>query len=160
MVYRKRSSLLHRLVRSHIPSCCVCPLTATSSYYKYLAPMTPITPPDFRSPASHPRLLQEEPMLTVVLLTVSSRYSKLAGPGDMSRSFLVHERLWTYLQNMISRMFWGQEQFGGGFCGAGSPRKYSSTAFKDTLKTGSLGSIGSIERCVSFQKFRPKAYIS
>lgn len=113
--------------------------------------MTPITPPDFRSPATHAKLLQEEPMLTVVLLTISSRYSALAGPGDRSRSFLVHERLWTYLQSMISRMFWGQEQFGGGFCGAGGLRKHSQatlTAPKDALKTGSLGSIGTIERCV------------
>lgn len=113
--------------------------------------MTPITPPDFRFAATHARLLQDEPMLTVVLLTISSRYSALAGPGDKSRSFLVHERLWTYLQSVISRMFWGQEQFGGGFCGAGGPRKHPQTtlpALKDTLKTGSLGSIGTIERCV------------
>lgn len=136
---------------SCLPNHSILLLTPFSSFYEHLAPMTPITPPDFRSAATHARMLQEEPMLTVVLLTISSRYSALAGPGDKSRSFLVHERLWTYLQSMISRMYWGQEQFGGGFCGAGGPRKHSqttSTALKDTPKTGSLGSIGTIERCV------------
>lgn len=150
MVYRKGSSVVYRLVR-HVSSHSVHLLSPSPSFYEHLAPMTPITPPDFRSPATHPGMLQEEPMLTVVLLTISSRYSLLAGPGDNSRSFLVHEKLWTYLQGMISRMFWGQEQFGGGFCGAGGPRKRSlttSTALKDTLKRGSLGSIGTIERCV------------
>jgi len=119
-------------------------------YYKHLAPMTPITPPDFSNPASHPRLLLEEPMLTVALLTITSRYMQLSGPGDISRSFLVHERLWNYLQSMIGRMFWGQEQFGFGFYGAGEVSKKSNPgpAIKDSLKTTSLGSLGTLERCV------------
>ena len=89
-------------------------------YYRFLAPLTPISIPDFSSPASHPKLLSEEPMLVVTILTIASRFKKLEGAAGESRSFLVHEKLWTYLQGMITRMFWGQEQFGGGFCGAGS----------------------------------------
>lgn len=80
-------------------------------------------------------------MLTVTLLTIASRYMKLEGPGSVTRSFMVHERLWTYLQNTITRMFWGQEQFGGGFCGAGAQRRGQSSGSR-----GSLRSLGTIER--------------
>ena len=89
-------------------------------YYRFLAPLTPISIPDFSAPASQPKFLSEEPMLVVTVLTIASRFKKLEGPAGESRSFLVHENLWKFLQNMITRMFWGQEQFGGGFCGAGS----------------------------------------
>jgi hypothetical protein len=38
------------------------------SYYAYLSPLTPISPPTFRNPGTHPTLLSEEPILTVTLL--------------------------------------------------------------------------------------------
>ncbi len=88
-------------------------------FYKYLSPMTPITIPDLRSPLVHAKLLSDEPMLAVTLLTISSRYMVLTGPGAVSRAFAIHEKLWTFLHGMINRMIYGQEQFGGGFCGAG-----------------------------------------
>ena len=111
-------------------------------YYEELAPLTPISPPDFRSPTNHRTLLNEEPMLAVTMLAISSRYKVLDGPGGKSRSFMIHDKLWTYLQSMITRMFWGQEQFGGGFCGAGASRK--SQGFG--TNTGSLRNLGTIER--------------
>ena len=111
-------------------------------FYAHLAPLTPISPPDFRSPSSHSQLLNEEPVLAVTLLTIAARYKKLPGPGSQSRSFMIHERLWLYLQGMITRMFWGQEQFGGGFCGAGN----STRGLKCGPNTGALRSLGTIER--------------
>lgn len=111
-------------------------------FYEHLAPLTPIAPPDFHSPSSHPQLLSEEPMLTLTLLTITSRFMKLRGPASQSRSFIIHEKLWMYLQGMITRMFWGQEQFGGGFCGAGAIGK--ETPF-GTIR-GGLRSLGTIER--------------
>lgn len=113
-------------------------------FYQHLAPLTPIAPPDFHSPSSHPKLLSEEPMLTLTLLTITSRFMKLRGPASQSRSFIIHEKLWTYLQGMITRMFWGQEQFGGGFCGAGSGKETPSGTIR-----GGLRSLGTIERWVS-----------
>jgi hypothetical protein len=110
-------------------------------FYSYLAPLTPISPPDFSNPASHPRLLKEEPMLTITLLTITSRYMTLSGPGRLSRADRIHDRLWHYLQGMITRMFWGQEQFGGGFCGAGKPKPAEIEAKKRGLR-----SMGTIER--------------
>ncbi|KAI4193923.1 MAG: hypothetical protein LQ350_008070 [Teloschistes chrysophthalmus] len=119
-------------------------------YYEYLAPLTPISPPEFRSPETHPRFLADEPLLAVTVLTIASRYKQLSGPGCESRSYMVHERLWSYLQNMITRMFWGQEQFGGGFCGAG-PRKIRSTA------NGGLRTLGTIESLLLLSEFHPRS---
>lgn len=97
--------------------------------------------PKIRSYADHLPLLKDEPMLTITMLTIASRYMKLPGPGGQTRSFMIHERLWNYLQGMITCMFWGQEQFGGGFCGAGTRRLGQTNAVKGGLRT-----LGTIER--------------
>lgn len=114
------------------------------SYYQFIAPLTPISPPDLRAVHLNPEILSEEPMLTVTLLTIASRYMQLSGPGARTRSYMVHERLWLALQNMITRMFWGQEQYGGGFVGAG-PRKRGPRP----SEKGGLRTLGTIERHVS-----------
>ncbi|KAI4086450.1 MAG: hypothetical protein LQ344_007545 [Seirophora lacunosa] len=120
------------------------------SYYEYLAPLTPISPPDCRFPATQPSFVNDEPLLVVTILTIASRYMQLDGPGAKSRSYMVHERLWSYLQNMITRMFWGQEQFGGGFCGAGT-RKPKTTA------RGGLRTLGTIESLLLLSEFHPRS---
>lgn len=89
-------------------------------------------------------------MLTIAMLTIASRYVKLPGPGGQTRSFMIHERLWNYLQGMITCMFWGQEQFGGGFCGAGTRRLGQTNAIKGGLRT--LGTIERFERCSRIRK--------
>lgn len=89
-------------------------------FYKYLAPLTPVALPDFRAPETHVRLLTQEPVLSVTILLVASRHMELEGPGSQSRPYVIHQKLWDYLQGMIDRLVWGQEQFGGGFCGAGA----------------------------------------
>jgi len=88
-------------------------------------------------------------MLTITMLTIASRYLKLPGPGGQTRSFMIHERLWNYLQGMITCMFWGQEQFGGGFCGAGTRRLGQTNAIKGGLRT--LGTIERYERYVQIE---------
>ena len=111
-------------------------------FYMNLAPLTPIVPPSYHALSSHAKLLTEEPMLTITLLTIASRYMILKGPAGQSRSFLIHEKLWKYLRGMITRMFWGQEQFGGGFCGAGTAGKEQ----RPGVVKGGLRSLGTIER--------------
>ncbi|KAL8914208.1 MAG: hypothetical protein Q9171_001079 [Xanthocarpia ochracea] len=123
-----------------------------AGYYEYLNPLTPISPPDFRSPATHLRFLSEEPLLAVTVLTIASRYKKLSGAGAESRSYMVHERLWSYLQNMITRMFWGQEQFGGGFCCAGTKELPPRSAIKGGLRT-----MGTIESLLLLNEFHPRS---
>lgn len=51
---------------------------------------------------------------------------------------------------MITRMFWGQEQFGGGFCGAGSRKP------KSTVK-GGLRTLGTIESLLLLSDFHPRS---
>lgn len=121
-------------------------------FYEFLSPLTPVSPPDFRLISTQANLVDEEPILAVTILTISARYKKLAGPGGQTRSFMIHDRLWTYLQNMITRMFWGQEQFGGGFCGAGSRR-----AVQKSMEKGVLRSLGTIESLLLLSEFHPRS---
>lgn len=133
----------------------------TSSYYKYLSPMTPISPPTFSNPASHYTLLTEEPILTVTLLTIASRYRRMPGPGGHCRSHAIHEQLWTYLRGMIERCLWGQEAFGGGFCGSSTAgfdeTQTSSTAPWRGMRKGSLRTLGTIESLMILTEWHPRA---
>lgn len=130
------------------------------SYYKYLSPLTPISPPTFHNPASHLTLLTEEPILTVTLLTIASRYRRMPGTGGHCRSHAIHEQLWTYLRGMIERVVWGQEAFGGGFCGSGAGAEdiqSSSTAPWRGLRRGSLRTLGTIESLMILTEWHPRA---
>ncbi|KAB5570257.1 hypothetical protein GE09DRAFT_957636 [Coniochaeta sp. 2T2.1] len=127
-------------------------------YYAYLSPLTPISPPTFRNPSSHLTLLTEEPILTVTLLTIASRYRQMPGPGGHCRSHAIHEQLWTYLRGMIERVVWGQEAFGGGFCGSGAEEaQNSSTAPWRGLRRGSLRTLGTIESLMILTEWHPRA---
>jgi hypothetical protein len=130
-----------------------------SSYYEYLSPLTPISPPTFRYPGTHPTLLTEEPILTVTLLTIATRYKRMPGPGGHCRSHAIHEQLWTYLRGMIERCLWGQEAFGGGFCGSGADAEAqtSSTAPWRGLRKGSLRTLGTIESLMILTEWHPRA---
>ncbi|KAL2127396.1 hypothetical protein VTI74DRAFT_10807 [Chaetomium olivicolor] len=127
-------------------------------YYEYLSPLTPISPPTFHNPASHLTLLTEEPILTVTLLTIASRYRRMPGTGGHCRSHAIHEQLWTYLRGMIERVVWGQEAFGGGFCGSGADdMQNSSTAPWRGLRRGSLRTLGTIESLMILTEWHPRA---
>ncbi|KAF6812634.1 fungal zn binuclear cluster domain containing protein [Colletotrichum sojae] len=131
-------------------------------YYEYLSPLTPISPPTFRNPATHLTLLTEEPILTITLLTISSRYCKLAGTGGHCRSNAIHEQLWIYLRGMIERCLWGQEAFGGGFAamaGASSiiEDQTSSTAPWRGMRKGSLRTLGTVESLMILTEWHPRA---
>ncbi|TPX09477.1 uncharacterized protein E0L32_009365 [Thyridium curvatum] len=127
-------------------------------YYTYLSPLTPISPPTFHNPAAHVTLLSEEPILAVTLLTIASRYRTIPGPGGHCRSHAIHEQLWTYLRGMIERVIWGQESFGGGFCGSGlDESESSSTAPWRGLRRGSLRTLGTIESLLILTEWHPRA---
>lgn len=125
-------------------------------YYEFLSPMTPISPPTYRHPSSHPILLTEEPILTVTLLTIASRYYQITTTGGHCRSHAIHEELWRYLRRMIERCLWGQEAFGGGFCGSGA-NQTSSTAPERGLRKGSLRTLGTIESFMILTEWHPRA---
>ncbi|KAI2638245.1 hypothetical protein GGS21DRAFT_510320 [Xylaria nigripes] len=127
-------------------------------YYEYLSPMTPVSPPTFRNPASHITLLTEEPILAVTLLTIASRYYSIRTTGGHCRSHAIHEELWRYLRRMVERCLWGQEAFGGGFCGSGADESQtSSTAPWRGLRKGSLRTLGTVESLMILTEWHPRA---
>lgn len=76
-------------------------------FYTYLSPLTPIALPDYRHPSRHIALLENEPLLAVTMLMISSRYTMLN--ESVGRSYALHQRLWDYTQRMIDRLLWGRE---------------------------------------------------
>jgi hypothetical protein len=84
----------------------------------------------------------------------------MPGPGGHCRSHAIHEQLWTYLRGMIERCLWGQEAFGGGFCGSGADSadaQTSSTAPWRGLRKGSLRTLGTIESLMILTEWHPRA---
>lgn len=83
----------------------------------------------------------------------------MPGPGGHCRSHAIHEQLWTYLRGMIERCLWGQEAFGGGFCGSGAieGETSSSTAPWRGLRKGSLRTLGTVESLMILTEWHPRA---
>ena len=92
-------------------------------------------------------------MLTVTMLLIASRHMKLEGPGSVSRPYSIHQKLWTYLSGMIDRVVWGQEQFGGGFCGAGA----EPGSDVNPLSRKGLRTLGTVESLVLLTEWHPRA---
>lgn len=122
-------------------------------FYRFLSPLTPIVVPDYNDYAMHGKLLKEEPMLVITLLTIASRFAKPSSFGGTSRSYLIHEKLWKYLQGMIDRMIFGQEQFGGGFCGAGQ----QPGSDINPLSRKGLRTLGTVESLMLLTEWHPRA---
>lgn len=125
-------------------------------FYKHLSPLTPVALPDFQHPTTHKTLLEEEPMLAITMLLIASRHMKLDGPGSLSRPNAIHHKLWQYLSGMIDRVVWGQEQFGGGFCGAGGPGAQPCSDVNPLTRRG-LRTLGSVESLVLLTEWHPRA---
>ncbi|KAK5167779.1 zinc finger transcriptional activator [Saxophila tyrrhenica] len=122
-------------------------------FYKHLSPLTPVVLPDFRDLGTHEKLLTQEPMLTITILLISSRHMRLQGPGAVSRPYSIHQKLWTYLSGMINRVIWGQEQFGGGFCGAGA----EPGCDVNPLSRKGLRTLGTVESLALLTEWHPRA---
>lgn len=122
-------------------------------FYRYHSVLTPVAPLDFRGLETHESLLTQEPMLAVTILMVASRYMDLVGPGRLTRPYAIHQKLWAYLQNMIDRLVWGQEQFGGGFCGAGA----QPGCDVNPLSRKGLRTLGTVESLMLLTEWHPRA---
>lgn len=125
-------------------------------FYTKLAPMTPVRIQEFADPSQHERLLKEEPVLALAILAISSRYMEFNHPSKVGRGYYVHEKLWNSLQKIVQRLLWGQEQFGGGFTGAGSVQTKQSATGQITWK-GSLRTLGTIEAILLLTDWQPRA---
>ncbi|KIW33165.1 uncharacterized protein PV07_00036 [Cladophialophora immunda] len=126
-------------------------------FYDKLAPMTPVVFPDFRSPIKHHVLLADEPILALAILAIASRHMRLSGHAAMSRSYQIHDKLWTHLRRQVERLLWGQEQFGGGFCGGGNNAKIHESNTGQITWQGSLRTLGTIEALLLLTDWQPRA---
>lgn len=124
-------------------------------YYEHLAPLSPIVVPDFSQPSTHRTLLTDEPVLAVTILTTASRHMKPKGDGSYTRSFYIHDRLWSYLRGMIERLFWGQEKFGGHGIGSG-PRAFDFSSVSKMNQKGNLRSLGTVEALLLLTDWHPR----
>ncbi|KAF2723629.1 hypothetical protein K431DRAFT_264000 [Polychaeton citri CBS 116435] len=122
-------------------------------FYKHLNPLTPVTLPDFKPYETHNQLLSHEPMLAITMLLIASRHMPLEGPGSQTRPYSIHQKLWGYLQGMIDRVVWGQEQFGGGFCGAGA----EPGCDVNPLTRRGLRTLGTVESLMLLTEWHPRA---
>ncbi|KAI5309400.1 hypothetical protein KEM55_003318, partial [Ascosphaera atra] len=132
-------------------------MSYVSYYYQYLAPLSPIVIPDFRSPTTHYRLLAEEPVLAITILTIASRFMKLTGNGAPSRQIAIHDKLWSYLHTMVERLFWGQE-------GSGNNNRWNRRRDQNahppanwTYRSGPLRTLGTVEALLLLTDWHPRS---
>lgn len=90
-------------------------------FYNFQSAFSPVVPEYFRSHSQHATLIEEEPVLTIAILMIGSRYRKWTEPAAVARSYIVHDRIWRYLQGMISRLFWSEDLFVGEFLSLKDP---------------------------------------
>ncbi|KAK5264967.1 zinc finger transcriptional activator [Exophiala xenobiotica] len=126
-------------------------------FFKQLAPMTPIVFDEYRSPHMHQNLLVDEPILALAILAIASRHMPLSGHAALSRSYQIHGKLWNNLRRQIERLLWGQEQFGGGFCGGGNSNKIRESNTGQITWKGSLRTLGTIEALLLLTDWQPRA---
>ncbi|KAK5311488.1 zinc finger transcriptional activator [Exophiala xenobiotica] len=75
----------------------------------------------------------------------------------MHQNLLIHGKLWINLRHQIERLLWGQEQFGGGFCGAGNSNKIRKSNTGQITWKGSLRTLGTIEALLLLTDWQPRA---
>ncbi|KAJ6142350.1 hypothetical protein N7497_011449 [Penicillium chrysogenum] len=93
-------------------------LDMVDHFYNFQSAFSPVVPECFRDHSQHSTMIEEEPILTIAILMIGSRYRKWTGPAAVARSYIVHDRLWRYLQGMISRLFWSEDLNMRGFVAA------------------------------------------
>ncbi|KXH41134.1 hypothetical protein CSIM01_03340 [Colletotrichum simmondsii] len=110
-------------------------VTYIDLFFKYLSPLSPIIVDQFRNHNAHSSLVYEESMLCCTILMISSRFFLLPGAGGISRSQLIHNRLWQFCELMIKRIILGQEK----------------------ISTAKMRIIGTIESLLLISDWHPRA---
>ena len=131
-------------------------LAFVDHFYTFLAPFSPIPSSVFKHPSRHPKLIEEEPILTVTILMLSARSMKLAGPGALSRSYMIHERMWKYLQGMITRVFWSEEH-SIGRVGPVTPFSQTDSSSYIISSPSIFRSLGTCEALLLLLEWHPRA---
>lgn len=72
--------------------------------------LSPILTDFYKTRSNQYWLVTQEPLLCCTILTISSRYHVLPGPGGRIRSLFIHQRLWQHCQHLLLRLMLGQEK--------------------------------------------------
>ncbi|KIW22219.1 uncharacterized protein PV07_12129 [Cladophialophora immunda] len=126
-------------------------------FYTYQAPFSPATPEYYAHHSKHHLLIEEEPILTITILMIGSRYRKWTGPAAISRSRVIHDRLWRYLQGMISRLFWFEDNFVGEFTSLSDPSSSMQKRGQDSVRSIRFRTLGTCEALLLVLDWHPSA---
>ncbi|KAJ5404284.1 hypothetical protein N7509_004155 [Penicillium cosmopolitanum] len=127
-------------------------LDMVDHFYTFHSAFSPVVPEHFRCHSQHATLIEEEPVLTITMLMIGSRYRKWEGPAAVARSYIVHDRIWRYLQGMISRLTWSEDLFVGEFPSLNGPRP----AYTDSWSHG-FRTLGTCEALLLLLDWHPRA---
>ncbi|KAJ5168791.1 uncharacterized protein N7482_004385 [Penicillium canariense] len=127
-------------------------LDMVDHFYNFQSAFSPVVPEYYRCHSQHAMLIEEEPVLTIVILMIGSRYRKWSGPAAVARSYIVHDRIWRYLQGMLSRLFWSEDLFVGEFPSLKGPRP----AYTDSWSHG-FRTLGTCEALLLLLDWHPRA---
>ncbi|KAJ0422895.1 hypothetical protein BJY00DRAFT_310497 [Aspergillus carlsbadensis] len=76
-------------------------------YLSMLWHLFPVVPQYYSSPDRYTELAATEPVLTVALIALASRYHILSGYNGTARSGRVHWRTWPWVQKLFQSSMWG-----------------------------------------------------
>ncbi|KAE8420568.1 hypothetical protein BDV36DRAFT_293222 [Aspergillus pseudocaelatus] len=76
-------------------------------FFSRLWPIRPVIPLCYQHQSTHASLVMEEPLLTICLVTIASRYHPLSGAHGEIRSERVHWKVWKILQRLLQSALWG-----------------------------------------------------
>jgi hypothetical protein len=127
-------------------------LDMVDHFYNFHSAFSPLVPDYFRCHSQHATLIEEEPVLTITILMIGSRYRTWTGPAAVARSYIVHDRIWRYLQGMISRLTWSEDLFVGEFASLNGPRP----AYTDSWSHG-FRTLGTCEALLLLLDWHPRA---
>jgi hypothetical protein len=121
-------------------------LSYVTWFYTNHAPFSPVPCLRFKDPLQHAKLIEEEPVLALTILTIAARGMKLNGPGSITRGCIIHDRLWSYLRGMIGAVFWSEENF-----------LSEGTATQEVTQHGVLRNVGTCEAFLLLLEWYPGA---
>lgn len=76
-------------------------------YFSHLWNLFPVIPECYSSSDHYGSLVADEPILTISLVTIASRYHALSGFNGKARSERIHWRTWPWVQRLFQSSMWG-----------------------------------------------------
>ncbi|KAF2106972.1 hypothetical protein BDV96DRAFT_311821 [Lophiotrema nucula] len=79
-------------------------------FFKNMVPLSPVLDYFYANHDNHYVLITQEPLLSSMILAISSRYHSLPTAGGQSRGYIIHQRLWEHCQHLLMRIVLGMEK--------------------------------------------------